>query len=709
MSSTVNTKSQFSLEQLFRQTSGYIHCLPKLLEALDWVGDLRHIAEKLPHFEQTLTCDDFLLAMKRLDYHFKRLPPHQGALHSELFPCLYVDKQGRPYVLFSLQGESVQAFDGTTNTDVTLSVHELAGEVYSFEYVKPLEEIKRAKKRGWFKELCYTHKSLVYQLLGVGVFLSIFTVFNTLFVMQVYDKVIGGGSLNLLAGLFVGMILVISTGYALKKVKAMVLATISAKVDMQVGSKILQRLLFLPVYYIENTTIGSQVSRIKGFDSVRDFFNGPLFSMFFEVPLVSIYIITVAALGGALALIPAFLVILYIALYFLLIPVAKRRIDAVSEASAAKQRFLIEGMEQLADIKSAAAEEIWLARYRDISATNSLANHRQGTFSAVLNAIADATVVVGVAGMLIWGVNLVIDGGMTTGGLIACMMLVWKILNPLKTVFTSLPRIEQIRQGIQQIDDLMILTPERDPNQKPIPLRNLRGEIEFEGVFYRYGSTSKAALQGFSLKIAPGQVVAVTGSNGSGKSTLLKLLLRLYPLQSGDLRIDDVDIRQYDAKELRHAIAYVPQDTELFFGTIMQNIRLSSLTATEEDIARAVRLADLEEDLKKLPDGLNTKVKDKNTAEFSSNLLRKIALARAYVKNAKILLMDEPGAGLDMQADAALVNAIHELKGETTIVFVTHRPSHMKAADQVIVLHEGEIVDGGEPDAVLEKLSEKYS
>ncbi len=231
-----------------------------------------------------------------------------------------------------------------------------------------------------------------------------------------------------------------------------------------------------------------------------------------------------------------------------------------------------------------------------------------------------------------------------------------------------------------------------------------KGSAAFQRVSFRYSQLSEPALLGVSFQARAGEMVAITGPNGAGKSTLLRLLLGLYQPQAGQVTLDGMDIRQLPEVELRRAISYVPQSVRLFHGSIAQNLRLVNPIASDEDMREACRIAGILETIEALDEGFETRVGDQRVWHLNAGFRQKIALARAFIKNSPILLLDEPAQNLDDAGDRTLVEALKSQKGKRTIIMVTHRPSHIRLADRLIVLNQGSLAAMGAPEAVLKEI-----
>jgi len=292
---------------------------------------------------------------------------------------------------------------------------------------------------------------------------------------------------------------------------------------------------------------------------------------------------------------------------------------------------------------------------------------------------------------VVLGVLSVLSGTMTAGALIAGMMLIWRILGPMQTCFVMLSRWEQTQASIRQVDGLMALETERP---SPLEARMAppdQGAIVFHRVTLRYLPQSEPVLAGASFAIQPGQVVAVTGAEGTGKSTLLLLIAGLYRPQGGLVRIDGHDVRSFNPAVLRRSIGWVPQSPGLLYGTIAQNLRLARPSATDADLRAAAAEAGVLEAIEALPNGFDTRVGDNHRGRLPRSILQRIALAGALLRDAPILLLDEPVAGLDDACAKAFTDVIASRRGRCTILMATHRPSHIRMADRVLRLRDGQV------------------
>lgn len=685
----------------FSAASDLAACLLPLLKALGWKGDPRNVAESLPHFANDLDLTGLRNVMANLNYSSRPARVAMDEIDHRLLPCLFLPDRGHALVVKVDKHGEIEIFNSAESSWGGADGAGVRGTAYFFT---PMATDSGPSRVGWFRTMLERFRPLFWQAFFVTLFLNVISLGAPLFVMNVYDRVIGTGSFPILWALCIGVGLALIFDTILRTVRARILAFIGARLDNIMGNNIFQHILSLPPGFTERATIGAQVARIKDFESVREFFTGPLATVFMELPFAIFYFAVIFMLGGVLALVPVIGTFLFFLGGILVMPVVRKNVAIAGRAASRRQEFLVETMGKMRAVKLSAGEHNWLKRYRDMSARAAYGGFKNGIFASFITGGSNVLIVSAGMATIAIGVLGVIDNTMTTGGLIAAMMLVWRVLSPLQTAFTLIQRIEQVRGSITQIDSLMNLKSERDPRAMVAPLKNLKGRVSFSRVSLRYSNDADPALVGVSFDVEPGEVVAVTGRNGSGKSTIIKLILGLYAPQAGSIRIDSSDIRQIDPIELRHAIAYVPQVCNLYHGTIAQNLRLANPTANDTDIRWACEMADVWEEIKALPRGLETRVGDGTIDHLPTSFVQKLSLTRAYLKRSPLMLFDEPVNGLDFEGDRQFMQAVDFFRGQSTIFMVTHRPSHLRFADRILVFDGGYLRLAGPAEEVRARI-----
>ncbi len=699
-----------------KEATDLSNCLMKLLYALNWRGDKRHVAEALPHFMNALDITSFRNIMATLHYQSRPVKLRLGGIDSRLFPCLYLPDDGDAMILLNYEPQGIRVFDGGRNEERVIPRGTTKGTAYFFSPVDADELQSNQSKVGWFRAVSERFRALVYQSLGITFILNILALVTPLFVMAVYDKVVATGSLPTLAFFAFGVGIAIGCDVILRMIRSKIMAFIGARLDNIVGIAIFHKILFLPPTYTERATIGAQVARIKDFETIRDFFTGPMALVLFELPFVFIFIITIAALAGPVVFVSIIMMACFLILGLIISPLLRNSVGRAARASSKKQELIVETLSGMRAVKYCGAEDKWMERFREYSATAALNSFYTAQLSALMQTISHVLMISAGLGTIIFGVFRVMNGDMSVGGLVASMILVWRVLAPLQTAFVSLTRLTQVKSSISQINNLMNIRGEREQHTLVNPIKQIEGFVTFARVSIRYSPDSDPALVGVSFELEPGDVLCIVGGNGSGKSTALKLLAGMYAPQAGSIRIDNMDIRQMDTVELRHAVAYVPQTVQFFYGTIAQNLRLAHPTATEEDLYEACEKAAVLDEVLALSqgsgkwkrDGFEVRIGDSSSGQMPTSLLQRLNLARGYLKKSPIMLFDEPGNGLDFASDQAFMRNVERMRGSTTILMVTHRPSHLRLADKILWLEYGNVRAFGGAEEVLKQMPKDF-
>ena len=686
----------------FNATSAIAACLMPLLEALQWRGSPRDVAEALPHFADSLDLVDLRNVLVTLGFESQCERTSLADVDERFLPCLYVCDDGRAYVLQSLDGDKFSVFDGASNKASSIDRKRTRGFAYYFTYTGTDEaHASQQTSESWFAALIKRFRGAVYSLLMLTFVLNLVALAVPLFIMVVYDKVIGAHSIETLPSLAAGILVALLSDIVLRLVRARVIGGVAGRLDYILGAEAFRQVLSLPPAATERSTVGSQVSRLKDFESVRDFFTGPLASVVLELPFLILFIGVIALLGGTIALVPLVMIGAFALLGWVLLPRVRESVAVAGTARSERQNFLVETLANLRSVKAAAAEQVWRDRFRAMSAKAVTASYETAKRSVLMQTAAHLLMVLAGIAVLGFGTLKVLAGTMTVGGLIATMALVWRVLSPLQAGFLAFSRLEQVKQSIRHINQLMKLRPESNVGKSSLLGRSFGGRVVFDRVSFRYTADSDPALLGAAFAAKPGELVAVLGQSGAGKSTLLKLAAGLYYPQAGAVSIDGLDIRQIDPVEMRRVIAYVPQTSSLFYGTIAQNLRLSVPTASDDELAEAAAEAGLLHSILDLPDGFDTRIGHRTRTQLPFGFAQRLIIARALLRRAPIMLLDEPATNLDEGGDQVLMDLLERLKGRSTILMVSHRPSHIRLADKALVLEQGMVQFVGAPDDAI--------
>lgn len=695
-----------SLDQ-FQLSSPFAACLLPLLQSLGWNLYARELIEALPHFSERLELVDLRNILVRLGYESMPESCRLDKLSDELYPCLFVGDDEVPLVLLRAVGDEVVYFDSLSGEEKTERLGSRKGCAYLFTHIDTAhgQTVSTASSTDWFGQLLRRFKKLTTHLLMMTFLINLIAMSVPLFIMMVYDKVIGAESVDALPMMVAGIALALTADVVLRYFRGRLMGTIAGRMDYLIGVETFKQILSLPPILTERSTMAAQLARLKQFDSVRDFFTGTSASTMLDIPFIPLMIALIAFIAGWVALVPVVMLLLFLVFGLAWLPVSASRILRTSQARNDKQKMIIQSLAGRSEIKGGAAERSWLERYREYSAESATANYKAAVASSIINSVSQAGVALSSLAVLVIGTYSVMAGDMTVGALIATMVLIWRVLSPIQQSFLSFSRFKQVMGAVKQINQLMKLEGERNSRASSVMLSKLKGRVGIDRVSFRYSPNSDPALMGVSIVAEPGEMVAITGDTGSGKSTLVKLIAGMYKPQAGSLTLDDLDLRQLNAKDLRRAIAYVPQNAQLFHGTIAQNIRMNNVLATDEDLKGVARSVGILNDILALPKGFETPIGDELTRRLTPGFVHGISMARAFVCSAQIVILDEPGASLDREGDEKLVAQMRALKGKKTVIVVTHRPSHIRLANKAVVLDKGMVRFSGEPEQALQVLS----
>lgn len=699
-------------------------CLVPLLVALGYRGDWRHVAEVLPFGDDPLDLTGLRNTLARLSFtsHLERCSLTH--IDPRRLPCLFLSHKHEVMVALGDQSGTMVVFHAKTATHATF-VDDKKGIACFFEPVDEEERSVHQAHVGWFSMVTERFRRLIGHVLLMTLIITLLQIVFPLFVMTVYDRVLGRGTIHL-SGVFTTLThLLIGVGVALlfdwlfRKIRASMAIYLGAQLDGIVGGATFLRILSLSATFTERSPIGAQVARLKEFDSVRAFFTTPLAMVFFDLPFSLLLLVVIAFFGGFLVFVPLLAMGLFVLLWMGLQPLVAREEVRSRLAGSRKQAFAMESLSKMRAIRYCGAEKVWLERFRALSAQFAQANQRTERINAIVQTIAHFLVVSAGVITIGGGVFQVLAGEMSSGALIALMILVWKALSPVQSAFLAATRLQQLRASIGQINTLMHVAPEWEASVVPPTSKGLnlasKGEISFSGVGLRYLPEAEPALAGVSFEVRAGETVAIVGPNGSGKSSLLKILLGLYVPQMGSILVDGLDIRRMHPLTLRRSMVYVPQSGTLYHGSITQNLRLAHPLASEEALHRACRHAQVYDAVTALPQGFETWVGGRERIPLPTGLVQKISLARAYLKleaistslhTGGILLFDEPTNSLDRNTDLAFMEKIRYLRGHCTctILIATHRPSHMRLADRIFYLDRGVLRLAGPTAEVLPQI-----
>lgn len=556
--------------------------------------------------------------------------------------------------------------------------------------------------RDWFWGTLKKSKRVYQEVVLAAVMINIFALVSPLYVMNVYDRVVPNSAWATLWVLSAGVLIVYVFDFVIKGLRAHFLDVAGRKADIKISAQLFEQMMGMTMV-ARPASAGVLASNMREFEGLRDFFTSATMVAMIDLPFTVLFILIVAAIGGPICFIPMVAVPIVILLgYVLQKPLQKITRESLNE-SALKNALLFETISGLETIKVQAAEGNVQRRWEELTVKSSGTAVKMRRLSAfALNFSGFIQQVVSVL-VVILGVWLITEGHITMGALIACVMLTGRAMAPLTQVAGLLTRMNQSREALRQLDDMMKKPVERPAGKHFIPMPMLDGRVDFRDVVFHYPNQSVPALKNISFSVGRGERVGIIGAVGSGKTTLERLLLNLYQPDSGSVQIDGADVRQIDPGALRRSVGAVQQSPNLFYGTVRENITMGHEMAPERAVLRAAELSGVMEFLRDSQHGLDTQVGERGEA-LSGGQRQAVAIARALLYDPPIIILDEPTASMDPASENRLLKRLQQLCAHKTTILITHKGSMLSLVDKLILMDRGKLVDYGPKDEIIRKL-----
>ena len=548
--------------------------------------------------------------------------------------------------------------------------------------------------RAWRSELLRRVRPVLWQIGLASVVSNLLALATPIFMMTVYNQVIKHGSLRTLDALAIGMVSLFVFDLVLRALRGHLAAHTGARLEAALGSETVHHLVNLPYRSFEAMPTGQMLERLRQLDQLRQFLTGNLPLLIVDLAFVGLFVIALFILTPPLALVT----LAVMPLFVLLSALAHRRQSALQKAGfragAGKASTLGETVTHALTVKALGLEAEMERRFEARLVESAWTGFRTGSAGQFVGSLAQG-LQHGTALVLVYvGARMIISGELSVGALVAATILSARALAPMRQLFFAWTQLQQAREALSRLDGLM-----RERAETPV-IRGgevrLTGRVELEHVGFRYAEGRPPALVDVSLRLEPGTALGIVGAPGSGKSTLIKLILGLERPSEGRVALDDLDLAGLAPSVYRQQIGVVPQEVQLFSGTVAENIALGAADRSFARIVAAARFVGAHEFIQRLPDGYETALGERGTG-LSLGQRQLISIARALVRNPRLLILDEATSALDATAEAFLLRNLKRAGGGRTMILVTHRPAVLEICDRVLMLEQGRIARAGSP------------
>ena len=529
------------------------------------------------------------------------------------------------------------------------------------------------------------------QIAATSLLLRVFALALPLLIAVVIGGVIPTGDTELLTMVAAALGVVVAYNLVGSFLRAHLLLRMRARLDLSMTLGFVDHLVQLPYAFFMTRASGDLVMRLRSTAAVREIVTAGALSAIIDGTFATLYLALLVALSPPLALLVAVLGMLQVGVLLLARRRTQRLMAAELEIEAASQNYAFHMLAGMETLKAAGAERRSTERWANLFVQEVNVALDRGRLSAAVEAAMGTLRLASPLVVIVLGASLVADGRLELATMLAAAALATGFLEPLAALVAAGLEVQMLGSYLARLNDVLD-TPREQQGVRTIRPGDLRGEIRAEKVSFAYSPRSAPVLLDVSVEVEPGQQVALVGPSGSGKSTLGRLLIGLYPPTGGRVLLDGMDAASLSARLVRPQLGVVTQDAHLFSGSIRENIALSLPDATDEDLVRAAELACIHDDIVAMPMGYETVLVDRG-ASLSGGQRQRIALARALVHRPRILLLDEGTSALDSPTERRVYEHISSL--DCTVVQIAHRMSTVLAADQILVLDGGRVVERG--------------
>lgn len=537
----------------------------------------------------------------------------------------------------------------------------------------------------WFFAELLKHKDVWREVIAASLAIQLVGLATPIFTQVVIDKVVVHQTKSTLIVIAVGLVLFMLFNAGMTWLRQYVILHTGNRVDAVLGSQVFWHLLRLPMPYFENRATGIVVARLHAVETIREFLAGASVSLLLDLPFLCVFLAVMFWYSWQLSLIALLMLGLIVAVSVLVTPVLRTRLNRQFMLGARNQAFLTEYVSSMETVKTQQMEPHLRGRYDDLLANYLAAGFSTRQISNTYNVIANGLEQAMTLAILCAGALLVMENkGFTIGMLVAFQMFAGRLSQPMLRLAGLWQEFQQASIAVRRLGDVMNVAPEPHTAQ-PSRARETVGLVKVENVGFRYAEDRPFLYRNLTLTLGLGKLTVLAGPSGTGKSTLAKLLFGFYPPTEGRILIDGHDLRYLSANELRQYFGVVPQEITLFSGTLYENLVGASPTAGFDDAVQACRIAEIHDDIEKLPQGYNTVIGEHGVG-LSGGQRQRLAIARAVLRRPKILVFDEATSNLDAPTAERFAQTVNRLKGKVTILFIAHHIPRGLAVDEVISL-----------------------
>ncbi|WP_038177459.1 type I secretion system permease/ATPase [Vibrio pacinii] len=632
-----------------------------------------------------------------------------------VLPVVLILKGGDACVLNSINADKTEAeiVSGESGlVPISISLEELSqlyvGRYFlvkkQFRYDERSPEILKTREGHWFWSTIWQSKKIYRDVLIASILINLFAIAAPMFTRLVYDKVVPNLAFETLWVLASGIFVIFLFDLTLKLMRSYFIDVAGKKSDILISSKLFSKVMGIRMES-RPASVGAFARHLQEFESIREFFTSATIGSLIDLPFAILFLLLIWLMAGSLVFVPIIGVLILIIYSLLIQGPLRHTIEEGSRLASQKYANLIESLAGLETVKLFGAQSQFQYRWEEAVAHMANWSVKSRRITDGIQNTAGFVQQASNVGMIILGVYLIAEGELTMGGLIAATMLSGRAIGPMVQLSLLSTRYNQAKSSMTIIDQVMSMPDEQEEGKRYIHRPIIHGKIELDKVTFHYPDSPVASIRDLSLTINPGEKVAIIGRIGSGKTTLERLIMGLFKPTEGHVRIDDTDIDQLHHIDIRRNIGCVPQDSQLFYGTIRDNITLGRPLADDRDVLDAANRAGVTVFTQQDPAGLERQVGEGGLM-LSGGQRQAVTIARAILGRPPVLLLDEPTSAMDNRSEMHIKQQLAQLKSTETLILITHKTSMLDVVDRVIVMEKGCIIADGPKSEVLNSLKQ---
>lgn len=552
------------------------------------------------------------------------------------------------------------------------------------------------KSGAWFWDEIKAQGKLYKYAAIASLLANIFAFSVSLFSMVVYDRILPNGAVDSLTALLVGVAILLLLDYFVRQVRAELLDIAGKRIDLVISEKLFREIVLQKSAGAPSNS-GASASIVREFDALKEFLAAATVTTFVDIPFAMLFLWMIFVLSGYLVIVPLLSISALLLLGWLSHRLMRDSAKSVQGLVHGKQSIMFECLGAKETINCLGKDDFFASKWQSATVLqNEQTLHSKAVSNRATNWVNFITQFNQIA---LISVGVLVTA--LTGSLVAATLMAGRAIAPFSQVVNLLTRLSQAIQSYNSITQILGAERQRSLGGS-VNAAQLEATLAFENVTVSYDG-AKPIVENLSMRIEPGDRVAILGRTGSGKTTLIKALLGLVPVSSGHIRMGAVDVRDLDNRSFLDRFGILLQETHLFNDTVARNITLESGLVDGDRIVRACEKSGFSEVLKKLPDGLNSEIGE-GGKRLSGGQRRLLAIARMLYHEKSHIIMDEPTSGLDQATEMMVIERLSECLAGKTLVFVTHRPAPLRLATKIAVIENGQLVEYGPRDQVIQKL-----